>query len=216
MRIWRYVSLAAVVAVFSLFAAAPASADERTIVFQANLTVPIVGTTALGTLTSTFDDVTHEGTWSFQGTINGQFAQSSGTGYSTLTDGATPTLTVVMTSIDSWQMPGIGRLATPASATIRFVGELAYVSFGPAVGVPVAVSPDISFPLTSGTYVLTNAGAGEQGVGTLPNTGDSASGSIRSMDVALGTAAVVVGLGLVAGLAAALTLRNRQPTPINQ
>lgn len=185
----------------------PAAAASTTIVWQANLTIPLINKTALGTLTTIVDNATGQGTWSFQGTIDGQFAQSSGKG--TFSGGGS-TATVTMTSVDTWQMPGLPQPALPATATIRSAGNIAYVSFGAAIGVPVAVSQPLTFPLQGGTYTLTTPGSGGQAVPNLPNTGgEPAMVPRRPLDMIV----AITALSLVAAGGAALTLaldRRRQ------
>lgn len=210
MKLWRRVTFTLALGLLSALPVSPALAEEQTLVFQANLTIPIVGHTALGTLTTTFDDESLEGTWSFQGTINGQFAYAAGDGYSELSNGNPRVLTVVMTSIESWQMPGLGPPAMPAKATIRFTGALAYVSFGPVIGIPVSISPEMAFPLTSGTYVLTNPASGEKGIGTLPNTGESAGGFVSS-NLSSITPLAILGMASILTLTGIAMFAVRQP-----
>src|SRR5947209_8873178 len=169
MRLRRCFLSLGFLALLGLFAVMPAAAAaDTTIVWQVNLTVPLINKAALGTLTTTVDSGTGRGTWSFQGTIGGQFATASGTG---TIAGSGSTATATITSIDTWQMPGIDRPALPASAQIRAVGNTAYVTYRQLVDVPVATSPPISFPLQPGAYTLTSPASGEQGVPGLPNTG---------------------------------------------
>jgi hypothetical protein len=172
MRLSRLIVVAGLLPIAMLLFALTASAEERTVVLEANLTVPVIEKTALGALTATYDTETGAGTWEFQGTIDGQFAQASGSG--TLS-GSGSSATIAMTSIDHWAMPGIAQPAGGVTATIESAGDLAYVSISglavPIVAVPVAVSEPISFPLEAGTYTLSTAGSGSTTVASLPNTG---------------------------------------------
>lgn len=178
-------------------AAMPAVAEERTAVFQANVTVPFYGTNALGALTIVYDDVTDEGVWDFQGTIAGKPAYASGEGTFTLGGSGTTVFQLTMTSVDTWQMPGISP-RVPRSAEIRSVGDLAYVSYSgrfvDVVALPLSISPDLSFPV-AGVYTVTDAASGEQPITLLPATGvaDSATASPTAQSVALiGAVAVVL------------------------
>lgn len=143
-------------------------AHEETVVWQTNITVPVLGTTMLGTLTTTFNEATGQGDWRFQGTVDGQFATASGAG-SYEAEGSS--MVIKMTSVENWRMPGVSPPAMPATASVREVGALAYASFGPAVGVPVAVNPSLDGPLTSGAFTLTTPGSGASNVTELPATG---------------------------------------------
>jgi hypothetical protein len=159
------------VGLLSVLLIQPAQAQEsrdETVVWQTNITVPVLGTTMLGTLTTTFDEASGQGAWRFQGTIDGQFATASGAGSYEAGDS---TMVIKMTSIDDWRMPGVAPPAMPATASVREVGTLAYASFGPAVGVPVAVNPSLDGPLTSGAFILTTPGSGARNVTELPATG---------------------------------------------
>lgn len=148
------------------------------------MTVPVIGTAALGTLTVTVDQETGAGAWAFQGTLDGQFAVASGTGRYRF-EGSTIRLT--LTSIEQWQMPGIGQPSLPATATVRNFGNLAYVSYGPAIGVPVSISPPLTSPLQSGVYVLTEGGKGAEVIEALPNTGVAPNSVDGTTSTLLGT-----------------------------
>lgn len=181
----------------SLLLILPASAAPATIVLQINVTVPLVNQSALGTFTAQVDPNTLQGPWSFQGTIGGKFAQASGSG---TMSGSGSNANLQITSIDMWQMPGLARPASGAAGGVRMVGDIAYVSFGPIKGVPASISPPISLsPLTSGTYVVTNAASGSTEVQSLPMTG---AGPVASHAAAAPSWAPLAGL-LIVGLAGA-------------
>jgi hypothetical protein len=194
-----------------LLAVLTASAEEQTVVFQANLAIPVMDKTAIGVLTTIYDPDTGAGTWSFQGTIDGAFAQAAGAGS---VSGSGSTAIITMTTVDAWTMPGIVRPTGAIEATIRSVGDVAYVSISglsvPIVGIPVAVSAPISFPIGAGTYTLTNAGSGSEEVTSLPNTGDNPAvfGSVGSIS-SLGATLLVSGT-VAAGVAGALALDRRR------
>lgn len=180
MRIRSMLVALGVVGLLSVVLVTPARAEVTTIVWQANLTIPVMHKkAALGTLTTVVDSVSGQGTWAFQGTIDGQLASASGAGTLTVDDGA---LTVSMTRIDAWRMPGLRQPALPATATIRLFGSLAYVSYGRFLGIPIAVSPSLSLPLRSGTYTLMMPGSGTQPVPVLPNTGFAAGAPLVSAE----------------------------------
>lgn len=191
------------VGLVSLLVALPAAAEDITIVWQANLTVPVFDKAVLGTLTTTADPASGQGTWSFQGTIDGQLARAAGTGTMRVNGS---TLTVTMTTIDTWQMPGLRQPVLPATATIQVAGNLAYVSYVRTVvnvvGLPIAVSPPLTLPLQSRTYTLMMPGSGSQAVRTLPNTG----GEPQS---APGEPILLAGLGALGTLGGVILLRSR-------
>ncbi|HUG17082.1 MAG TPA: hypothetical protein VMM78_18900 [Thermomicrobiales bacterium] len=155
----------------------PTLAAERTAVFQSDLTVPILGTRSVGVLTVNYDDVTGEGSWVYEGTIDGEPASASGRGDSVVEagggQGAESSFQLTMTSIDTWQMPGL-EPDVPREATIRSSGSMAYVNYqGPVfslLAIPVAIDPPLAFPI-EGVYVLTNAGSGDEAVTEIPRTG---------------------------------------------
>lgn len=176
-------------------------AHEETVVWQTNITVPVLGTTMLGTLTTTFNEATGQGDWRFQGTVDGQFATASGAGSYAAGGSA---MTIKMTSIEDWRMPGVSPPAMPATASVREVGALAYASFGPAVGVPVAVNPSLDGPLTSGTFILTTPGSGASNVTELPATGLAPNAMADEPDRAQQPVALIVAMLLgLAGIALA-------------
>lgn len=211
-RVCRLLVVMVLVGALSALSAAPALAAQRTATFQVNLTVPVIGATALGTLTVTYDDVTGQGSWQFQGTINGVLAQASGTGTYVITSAsgirglasaAQTGLTLGIDSIDTWNMPGIARVEG-RSASLTVAGNLAYVTYhGPSytvTGVPIAVSPAISFPL-EGSYTLMNPATGEQPVTTLPNTGVAPDGvsldSSPFASIVILMAALIIAFGVM-------------------
>jgi len=140
MRLRRCFLSLGFLALLGLLAVAPtAAAADTTIVWQVNLTVPLTNKAALGTLTTTVDSGTGQGTWSFQGTIGGQFATASGTG-TIAGSGATATATI--TSIDTWQMPGIARPALQRAGRVLLVGTAPLlVAFATIVAVRVVGLP---------------------------------------------------------------------------
>jgi hypothetical protein len=178
----RMIAAMLLVGLLAILTIAPASAATRTATFQVNLTVPLYGTQAIGTLTMTYDDVTGEGTWQFQGTIGGQLAQASGegvciiqsaSGVRRLASLAQTEVLLRITTIETWNMPGFSPYV-PREATVSAVGELAYVNYDgrsfDVFGVPIAFEPPLAFPV-EGTYVVTDPASGQQPVETLPSTG---------------------------------------------
>jgi hypothetical protein len=205
MRLPRLLLAFGLMPLVMLLTALTASAEEQTVVFQANLTIPVMNKTTI------YDPDTGAGTWSFQGTIDGAFAQAAGAGS---VSGSGSTAIITMTTVDAWTMPGIVRPTGAIEATIRSVGDVAYVSISglsvPIVGIPVAISAPIAFPIEAGTYTLTNAGSGSEEVTSLPNTGDSPAvfGSVGSIS-SLGATLLVSGT-VAAGVAGALALDRRR------
>lgn len=225
----RFLPLLACLALGLALTASPAAASTPqatvTMVFQVNVTVPVINKAALGTFTMTFDTVTERGTWSFQGTIDGQFATASGTGICRVASAVrgiplagslmmlplariadTPEITASIDRIDTWQMPGINRPSLPADATLRTVGNLTYVSYRTTANAPLAVSPPIAVPFQSGTYTVTSPGTGAQPVPNLPNTGTDPAG----MTSRAGLPTALFAGGLFALLAASGTLAYRR------
>jgi hypothetical protein len=167
--------IVACVALLVGLAGMPAAAAERTVVMQADFTVPILGARALGTMTVVYDDATGAGTWQFQGTLDGKPAAARGAGTFDVvqSSGDDVTFTFVMTSADEWQVPGVDH-HVPRTAALRSAGNMAYLQYdGPVIdlfAIPVRVEPPLSVPV-EGMYVLTNAQAGEQPIVTIPGTG---------------------------------------------
>jgi hypothetical protein len=167
--------VAAFVAALLALPLMPILAAERTAVFQANLTIPITGERAIGTLTITYDDESGNGTWSFLGTLEGEPASASGDGTVIVRENAAgeTVLSLTMTAVDAWVVPGIDE-HVPRSATVRMAGSLAYVNYdGPVFdlfGIPVAIEPRLSIPV-EGVYVLSDPSSGDQVVTEIPATG---------------------------------------------
>ncbi len=191
----------------ALALAGSAAAQDTTIVWQVNLEIPVINRSVLGTVTTIGDSATGEGTWSFQGTVDGKLATASGKGRIT---GSGSTATVTLTEIDTWNLPGVPQpRALPISATIRTVGNLAYVSYNGATikftGLPLALSAPITFPLHSGTYTVTMAGTGAEGVTELPRTGVGEVAAAQSATSHLPE--LLLAGGALAAAAAGLALR---------
>lgn len=202
MRRWSIVPVIAGVLV--ALVVHPSLAAERTAVFQANLTVPILGTQSIGVLTVVYDDTTGEGSWTFDGTIDGQPASASGRGVSVVDGSAAPgeesRFSLTMTAIETWDMSGFDPVV-PRTATIRSAGALAYVNYdGPVfslLAIPVAIDPSLQFPI-EGVYVLTNAGSGDDMVEEIPRTGvGPTSGSGSGFEMLI-VALLIIAAGLMA------------------
>lgn len=207
----RIVSIVVLTLLLGAVAATPASAAERTAVFQLNVNVPVFNVAAIGTLTVVYDDESGNGTWTFQGTVDGQPAYASGTGtfdtssasgIRSMAGFAQTTAQLTMTGIDNWQVPRFSAY-TPRTATIRTVGELAYVDYQgrelSVTGVPLAMNPPLSFPV-EGNFVVTDAGSGQEPVTVLPGTGAGPVSSAGSSQSALPVAASVLSLLAIAGI----------------
>lgn len=178
-------------AVIGWTAAGTAAAADTTMVWQVTLTIPVLNKAALGTLTTTVDQSTGQSIWSFQGTVDGQLARASGVG---TVSGSGSTASVTVTRIDAWQMPGVPRPDLPATATIRSVDHIAYVTSGPVISAPVAIWPPLAFPLQPGLYTVTTPGSGQQELQRLPNVGgDTALVAVRQVP----RVAIVVAVALV-------------------
>lgn len=215
MRIRKIIAaLLLALTVSALWSAAVSAEEEELIVQAGDLVVPVYGYPASGVLTMPYDTESGEGTWSFQGTIAGQEASASGSGICVMDEDA-QTVTLTMTSIDSWNMPGfapyVPRAATIELSVIRQAqrlsaqseSEIVYVSydgrFNDVFGIPVAVTPPLEFPL-SGTYSISSPGSGEAPVQTLPNAGIGPGGFGSDFAPFLPVAAGVVALVAVVGL----------------
>lgn len=155
---------------------APASAwaaDQTTVTIQLRGDVPVVDRSVLGVVTinlSCTSGTDFVGDWYFDGTLDGQAASASGQAEGRWHGGR---LSVTITSIDTWQMPGLGRFAVPSTASARTVGKVAYLTFRGKGPFPAAINTPLKNPCAGGTtqYVLTNAGTGVHRVPELPQTG---------------------------------------------
>lgn len=201
-----------------------AVAAERTVVFQSDLAVPVIGTRSVGVLTVVYDDMSGEGSWNYDGTIDGQTASASGRGTFVVT--TENVFELVMTTIESWNMPGLDP-AVPRTATVRSNGPLAYVNYdGPVyslLAVPVAIDPPLTLPV-EGIYVLTNAGTGDDELNEIPSTGiGPGSGSLWDvtsvasvlMIVSLALLIVVISMVVAPGTVLARYVRFRNDDSVD-
>jgi hypothetical protein len=214
----RWLGVSFIVGLLFVLVSQSALAAERTAVFQSDLTVPVLGTQSIGVLTVIYDEVTGEGAWTYDGTMNGQPANASGRGTSVVSSGSgqsgESSFQLTMTSIESWNMPGFDP-DVPRFAVVRSSGGVAYVNYGGPVfslfAIPVAIDPPLSFPI-EGVFVLTNAGSGDDAVEVIPHTGLGPDGGIAARIDTMTRAMIMV---LVALLLAVLFLgsstRPRRP-----
>lgn len=211
--LWRPLASALLVVAALVAGGAGALAqDARTVVtVQVDGQVPIANVGLIGVLTYDLNCESASvmaGTWEFDGTINGQPAYSSGSA-SGGWDG--DSLNMTLETLDTWDMPGVGRPATPVEATATGGGAgLATMTFNGRGPVPAAIQPAISNPCDGGatSYMVTAAGSGDDEVAELPNTG----AAVRNPGAGSGGAAFwskyLAALGL-AGAASALGVRLR-------
>lgn len=139
-----------------------ALAAARTSTFQMDIIVPGQNVEIVGTLSVDYEDTTCEGTWSFQGTVNGELAQASGNGTCAFTREA---VTLTVTEIDMWEVEGFDPY-TPRTVTISLpddvpaeVADSVEASFSydgrviDVFGVPITLSPGLATPV-EGTYTV--------------------------------------------------------------
>lgn len=200
--------LVATLALLGDAGASRVAAAERTAVVQLDVTIPVRGVEAVGTLALSYDDATGDGRWEFSGDVAGQPAAASGA--LAFREGNDGTLAVTIRSIDRWEV-ATGAPTLPATLTLRGADGSVLIGYdGPTVDVfaiPFDLSPALAIPL-EGTWALADAGASATG-GELPATGAAPSGDAGER-VRAGTLLVGAGLLLVALGLAALVMRSRR------
>lgn len=146
-----------------------ALAAERASTFQMDIIVPGQNVEIVGTLSVDYEDTTCEGTWSFQGTVNGELAQASGNGTCAF---AREVVSLTVTEIDMWEVEGFEPY-TPRTVTISLPDDApsegvdsvaASFSYDGRVidvfGIPITLSRGLAAPV-EGTYIVVSDIAAE-------------------------------------------------------
>lgn len=155
----------------ALLLVVPAAAATRTVVLQINVAMPGTGAAVLGTVTADYDEATGDVAWSFQGTINGEFAQASGTAHVGGGTATTPSPASRLGGLALGSIGGsllgatLGHTATATSATVTLTGitqwQVPHVK-APAIGASGGITDGpgntllLSYGALQGVPIATN------------------------------------------------------------